>query len=99
MEQISDSLECNVVGVQGVEICSPANAIGIREFFEFAYSNCPQPEEENVNVGQKEMTTHTTRHERGSQEDKETREDMKSKERKKKEEEEKKKGAYEEEPI
>ena len=52
MEQICDYLEYNVVGIQGVEICCPANAIGISKFFEYANSNCPQPEGRNVNVDQ-----------------------------------------------
>ena len=42
MEQISNPLECNVVGVQGVEICCPANAIGISKFIEYANSILPE---------------------------------------------------------
>ena len=42
MEQISDPLEYNVVGIQGVEICCPANANGIGKFFECANSILPE---------------------------------------------------------
>ena len=42
MEQICDYLECNVVGVQGVEICMHAKLNGIGKFFEYANSILPE---------------------------------------------------------
>ena len=105
MEQISDPLECNVVGIQGVEICCPANAIGISKFFEYANSNCPQPEGRNVNVDQegsdnphhKALTRQPGR--QGKQEKENMKRKERRKEREKKEERRKKKGAYKEGPI